>query len=58
MKTIPLTQGQVALISDADYWLVRQFNWHAHANYNNWYAEAWDSEHHITKVSRQNTPRL
>lgn len=32
MKTIPLTQGQVALVDDADYEAVSQFRWYAHQN--------------------------
>jgi hypothetical protein len=35
-KTIPLTQGQVALIDNRDYWLVRQFNWHAQRDNQCW----------------------
>lgn len=29
MKTIPLTQGKVAFVDDADYEAVMQFKWHA-----------------------------
>jgi hypothetical protein len=40
MKVIPLTQGKVALISNQDSWLVRQFKWCAMWNGYNWYAVA------------------
>lgn len=33
MKTIPLTQGQVALVDDADYTAVSQFKWCFHKGY-------------------------
>jgi AP2 domain len=33
MKTITLTQGKVALVSDEDYLLVSQHKWHAARNY-------------------------
>ena len=39
MIRIPLTQGKVALIDDADYSLVKPFKWHATKNGNNYYAE-------------------
>ncbi len=40
MKTIPLTQGKVAIVDDADYDLVSQFKWCAHlrSDGNCWYA--------------------
>src|ERR1017187_10229312 len=38
MKKLPLTQGKFALIDNRDYWLVRQFIWHAHYDGYNWYA--------------------
>jgi len=28
MKTIPLTQGRVALVSNCDYWFLRQWKWY------------------------------
>jgi len=31
MKTVPLTRGEVAIVDDADYPLVSQFNWHCKA---------------------------
>lgn len=33
MKTIPLTQGQVALVDDADYEAVSQFKWYFNKGY-------------------------
>jgi hypothetical protein len=43
MKTIPLTQGQVALVSDEDYERVNQYKWHAHFTKTSgrYYARAW-----------------
>lgn len=38
MKTIPLTQGQVALVDDADYEAVSQFKWCAMKNRRGFYA--------------------
>lgn len=40
MKTIPLTQGKVAIVDDEDYDLVSQFKWSAHRRYDSgcWYA--------------------
>lgn len=42
MKTIPLTQGKVALVDDADFEWLSQFKWHAHLkrrkSTDNWYA--------------------
>lgn len=38
-KQIPLTQGKVALVDDADFEDVSRFNWHAHkGRKGNWYA--------------------
>jgi hypothetical protein len=47
---IPLTQGKVALIDDADYPLVSQFKWCAvlfNANSNLWYAETRTHGNHL-----------
>lgn len=38
MRTIPLTQRKVALISDRDYPRVRPHKWQAHNNHGCWYA--------------------
>lgn len=38
MKSIPLTQGQVAWVSDRDYARVRVYKWQAHKDPRNWYA--------------------
>ena len=35
MKEIPLTQGHVALVDDADYERAAKFNWNVHVNANN-----------------------
>ena len=39
MKRIPLTQGKVAIIDDKDLALVSQYEWFAHKNGKNFYAE-------------------
>ncbi len=40
MRQIPLTQGKIALVSNQDYWLVRQFKWCAAQHKSgNWYAQ-------------------
>jgi len=38
MKEIPLTQGKVALVDDADFDRVNQFKWYAMFKKNVWYA--------------------
>lgn len=38
MRTIPLTQGQVALVDDEDYEWLNQWNWYAIKNGNTFYA--------------------
>jgi len=38
MKTIPLTQGKVAFVSDKDYHWLSQWNWIAMWNGRHWYA--------------------
>lgn len=38
MKTIQLTQGQVALVDDEDYEILSQLKWSAHKQKNNYYA--------------------
>ena len=39
MKTIPLTQGKVAIVDDADYERLNRHKWCAHKNVNTWYAD-------------------
>jgi len=38
MKTIPLTQGKVALVDDADYEWLSKHKWYAYKSRNNFYA--------------------
>ena len=38
MREIPLTQGRVALVDDADYEWLSAYRWHAHLSNKNWYA--------------------
>ena len=38
MKEIPLTQGKVALVDDADFERINQFKWFARRTKTNWYA--------------------
>lgn len=38
MKVIPLTQGQVALVDDADYESLSKFKWRAYRDHNTFYA--------------------
>lgn len=40
MREIPLTQGKVALVDDADFERVNQHTWHAHKNGRRFYAES------------------
>lgn len=42
MKTIPLTQGMVTLVDDADFARLAQFKWYARKNYKKFYAARWD----------------
>lgn len=37
-RTVPLSQGKVALVDDADYERVIQFKWHAEEDLRTWYA--------------------
>lgn len=41
MKTIELTQGKVALVDDADYKWLSQWNWGLSTHPNIFYAKAW-----------------
>ena len=41
MKTIPLTQGYVALVDDEDYEQVAQFKWYAYGGRHTVYARNW-----------------
>ena len=38
MKTIPLTQGKVALVDDEDFEFLNQWKWNAYRNNNTYYA--------------------
>jgi len=38
MRTIPLSQGKVALVNDEDYEYLSQWKWHAHHERLTWYA--------------------
>jgi hypothetical protein len=38
MKTIPLTQGKVAIVDDEDFELLNQWKWNAYKNNNTFYA--------------------
>jgi len=38
LKRIPLTQGKFALVDDANFEAVNQFNWYAFKNRRGWYA--------------------
>jgi len=38
MRTIPLTQGKVALVDDKDYNSLNCFKWHAYKRYHTYYA--------------------
>lgn len=38
MKTIPLTQGKVAIVDDADFEELSKYKWQAHRTRNRWYA--------------------
>lgn len=40
MKTIPLTQGKVALVDDKDWEWLSQWKWHVSMAGRNWYARA------------------
>jgi AP2 domain len=53
MKEIPLTQGKVALVDDADYALVAQFKWQAvHHLGERWYAK------HSPRINGKKTTQL
>lgn len=38
MKTVPLSQGKVALVDDDDYEFIARFRWYAARNRHTWYA--------------------
>lgn len=52
MKEIPLTQGKVAIVDDADYELVKPYKWYAMYHGKRWYALS----HQVNKV--KNGPTL
>jgi len=41
MKKIQLTQGYNAIVDNADYEYLNQYNWHAYRNGNMFYAKGW-----------------
>lgn len=53
MKEIPLTQGQVALVDDADFERVNQFKWHARRAGGAFYAV-----HMVKNAGKQEAVRL
>lgn len=61
-KTIPLTQGQVALVDDEDYrWLTAMGPWCAHKDGNTYYArrrngQRTDNMHRV--IMEQNDPKV
>lgn len=62
MKTINLTQGQVALVDDEDYEYLAQFKWNAHKSGVTYYAERHapvDGKQYYVKMHREimNTPK-
>jgi hypothetical protein len=56
MKTIPLTQGKVALVDDEDYPELSKFRWCAVRHRNTWYAvrgESADGRRLTVRMHRQ-----
>jgi len=55
MKTIPLTQGKVAIVDDEDYEILNQFKWYAERQGKTFYAnrKAPLSQSRITTVMRR-----
>lgn len=53
MKQIPLTQGQFALVDDADYDELMQWKWFAHKSRNTFYAERKVAKNTHIKMHRQ-----
>lgn len=49
-KTIPLTQGKVAIVDDGDYPLVSQFKWYAVKISNKWYAATGNKARYLHRV--------
>lgn len=41
MRQIPLSQGKIALVDDADYERVSKHKWYANKDLNNYYAKRW-----------------
>lgn len=50
MKTIPLTQGKIALVDDADYELVMRFKWSAHCIKGKFYAVTNSGRLHMHRL--------
>ena len=47
MKTIPLTQGKVAIVDDEDFEYLNQWKWHAIKNNHTWYAKRSENRKNI-----------
>lgn len=60
MKTIPLTQGQQALVDDDDYASLSKFQWFAKRDKYTFYAARRSGKHHVTmhRILMQAEPRV